>query len=197
MSPGDAIYSFEVYSAEHGVLAFSPDDDRTFFVGPSVKDAIEVNNFREVGIPEQQAEGAEIISGHTDPVRLSPTGTWLSFGTFSATATPEGDPKDGGAEFSDSRLTPIVLDAATGERVNLAIPGHPALALPSVWLDDNTVQVVWFETDPSQPASIPTRIVFYECSLPSGTCRVGAEPEPPFAESFMPAFPDGRWYGTP
>ncbi len=51
VSPGDAIYSFEVYSAEHGVLAFSPDDDRTVFVGQSVKDAIEVNNFREARDP--------------------------------------------------------------------------------------------------------------------------------------------------
>jgi hypothetical protein len=199
VSPGDAIYSFEVYSAEHGVLAFSPDDDRTMFAGPSVKDAIELHNFREVTpeAPEPQAGEPEIISGHTDPVRLSPTGTWLSFGTFNALATPVGDPKDGGAEFSDMRLMPAVLDAATGERVNLAIPGHPALALPSVWLDDNTLQVVWFETAPSQVGGVPTRVVFYECSIPDGMCQVGAELGPPFDESFMPVLPDGRWYGTP
>jgi hypothetical protein len=62
--------------------------------------------------------------------------SWLSFGRFSAKATPNGDPREGDAEISDSRLTPVVLDAATGEWVNLAIPGHPAFAIPSVWLDD-------------------------------------------------------------
>jgi hypothetical protein len=199
VSPGDAIYSFEVYSAEHGVLAFSPDHDRTFFAGRSVEDAKELYNFREATpeTREPQTGEPEIISGHTDPVRLSPTGTWLSFGTFSATATPKGDPREGDAEISDTRLTPVVLDAATGERLNLAIPGHPAFALPSVWLDDNTVQVVWFETVPSKSAGVPTRVVFYECSVPDGTCQVGAELGPPFDESFTPAFPDGRWYGTP
>src|SRR5690606_12610912 len=127
VSPSDAMYSYEIYSAENGVIAFTPDDDHRIYAGRSVEDAIELIDFREyesdLPIPEDlRARGAEVIKGSTDPIRLSPTGDWLSFGLFEAVAVPVGDPNDGGAEISDQRITPIAVDTSTGERVALAIP---------------------------------------------------------------------------
>jgi hypothetical protein len=197
MHPGDRIYSFEVYSAEHGMLAFSPDDDRTFLAGPSVEDAREVYDFGEVTplLPEPEGD-AEVVTGHHDPVRLSPTGAWLSFTRADVVATPVGDPQDGGAEFSDWRLTPVVLDPATGEQIDLPFPADTVLALASVWLDDDVLQVVELESSPPQPGILPTRVVFWECMIPVGTCHRAAELGPPLPEPFIPVFPDGRWYGS-
>ena len=164
----------------------------------SVKDAIEVLDFGEhksqIQIPEElQVDGAEIITGHTDPVRLSPTGAWLSFGIVEAIAVPVGDPADGGADIRDQRMTPVVVDTATGERVTLAIP-DTMLGMPSVWLDDTTVQVLAFTVDMQQPQT-PTSAILYACSLPDATCRLRAQLELPSPQ--LVAFPDGRWYGQP
>jgi hypothetical protein len=196
VQPGDAIYSYEVYSAENGVLAFTPEDDRRIFAGRSVEDAIELVDFREyksqIQIPEElQAQGAEIIEGHTDPVRLSPTGDWLSFGIFEAIAVPVGNPADGGADVSEQRIRPVVFNTATGERVTLAIP-DTMLGMPSVWLDDTTLQVLAFTVDMQQPEA-PTSVSLYACSLPDATCRLRVQIEPPIPQ--FGAFPDGRWYG--
>jgi hypothetical protein len=196
VSPPDAIYSFEIYSAQNGVLAFTPNDDHTMLAGPSVPDATELIDFREydsdLQIPEElQARDAEVIVGHTDPARLSPTGAWFSLGIFEAVVVPVGDPADGDVEVGEQRITATVIDTATGARITLAVPDG-LFAMPLVWLDDDTVQVLGFAVDPHQPQS-PTDAVMYACSVPDGTCQVEAEPE--LALIQFGVFPDGRWYG--
>ena len=196
-SPSHAIYSYEVYSAENGVLAFTPDDDERIFAGPSVEDAIELIDFREyesdLPIPEDlQGREAEVITSGIDPIRLSPTGGWLSFGLFEAVAVRAGDPNDGGAEISAQRITPIAVDTSTGERVTLAIPDTMA-GMPTVWLDDTTVQVVAFTVDAERP--VPTSAVLYACSVTEASCRSLAQID--LSGTQFVAFPDGRWYGLP
>jgi hypothetical protein len=196
VSPADAIYSFEVYSAVNGVLAFTPNDDHTMLAGPSVQDATELIDFREyesaLQIPaELLARDAEIIVGHTDPARLSPTGAWFSLGIFEAVAVPVGNPADGGAEFGEQRITPMVIETATGELTGLAVP-DAMFSMPLVWLDDTTVQVIGFTVDPQQ-LQTPTSAVFYACRVPEGTCQQEAAMELPIPA--FGVFPDGRWYG--
>ena len=173
--PGDAIYSFEVYSAENGVLAFSPNDDGTVLAGPSVEGARELHDFSDV----------RDTSGLTDPVRLSPTGAWLSFGVLEIESASED-------QIRFQRGTPMVFDASTGELITLSIPGDPLVAIPSVWLDDNTVQVVVPIGLDSQPPHV-TGVVLYRCELPDATCEVATEIGPPLPRFI--AMPDGRWTG--
>jgi hypothetical protein len=196
VSPGDAIYSFEIYSAENGVLAFTSNDDHTMLAGPSVPKATELIDFREYESDlqiseEQQARDAEIMVGHTDPARLSPTGAWFSLGIFEAVAIPVGNPADGDAEFGEQRITPMVIEIATGKRTSLAVP-DAMFSMPLVWLDDTTVQVLGFSVD-TPLSQMATRAVFYACSVPAGTCQREAEMELPIPA--FGVFPDGRWYG--
>ena len=65
----ERVYDFEVYSVENGVMAFSPLHDEVILAGQSVEGARQLLDFRN-----RPAEGL------TDPVRLSPTGAWLSLG---------------------------------------------------------------------------------------------------------------------
>jgi hypothetical protein len=196
VSPGDAIYSYEVYSASNGMLAFTPNDDHTMFAGRTVKDAIKLFDFPDyespIQIPDElKARGAEVIAGHTDPARLSPTGNWFSFGMFEAVITPVGPPADENFEFGEQRMTPLAIDTATGERVRLAIP-DTMRGMPSVWLDDTTVQVVAFPPE-QNPPTLPVTISFYACSVPDATCQLAAQGQLTTPTPF--AFPDGRWYG--
>jgi hypothetical protein len=193
----DEIYSFEVYSGENGVLAFSPNSDKTFFAGRSVDDATELfdRDEYEPQIPisdEDLARGAETIEGHVDPVRLSPTGRWLSFGMFEAVVIPVGEPgPDQPTETIASRGTAVVFDTASGQRLTLATP-EATFTLPSVWLDDSTLQVA-VVTSNGLLGEVATAVTFYECSLPHGTCHLRAESQLPPPQ--FPVFPDGRYYG--
>jgi DNA-directed RNA polymerase specialized sigma24 family protein len=179
----DDIYSFELYSAQNGVLAFSPDDDGTFFAGRSIDDARELQDFTEV----------RGVGGHTDPVRLSPTGAWLSFGVVEVlqAAVVNRGPEDRRA-FKIETMSPVVFDTATGEQRTLTIPGDPLLAFPVVWLDSSTLQVASFTTEAERP-DIPTSVVFYKCPLTDAICEVVAEVGPPILATV--ALPGGRWYG--
>jgi hypothetical protein len=181
----DEIDSFELYSAQNGVLAFSPNDDGTFFAGRSIDDARELHDFADVGGER----------GHTDPVRLSPTGAWLSFGVVEVLQAAEVNrgPEDRRA-FKIEQISPVVFDTATGEQRTLTIPGDPLLAFPLVWLDSTTLQVVSFTVEAERP-DIPTGVVLYECPLIDAICQVVAEVGPPIPETV--ALPGGRWYGGP
>ena len=124
-------------------------------------------------------------SGLSDPVRLSPTGAWLSFGALEVEPLP-------GEQMNLKRATPMVFNTATGERVTLNIPGDPRLAIPSIWLDDTTVQVASIGPDQQQPW--PTNVMaLYRCTLPEATCQMASQVGQPLLESG--ALPDGRWYG--
>jgi hypothetical protein len=167
----DEIYSFEVYSAADGVLAFSPNSDGTVFVGRSIEDARQVYDFSQI----------RETSGLTDPVRLSPTGAWLSFGIYEA--APTGEPGAG-----TGRIAPAVFDTATGEQIALTIAGDPMYAIPSVWLNDTTLQL-WAWDEGRQ------RATFHRCTMPAASCVAQAQVGPPLPEVAVPS-PDGRWWGS-
>ncbi len=197
-TPPDSIYSFEIYSVANGMVAYTFTDDRSMYVGPAMQDSVKLIDFSEyaAGVKltaDQRALAAEIIAGHTDPARLSPTGAWFSLGIFEVVAIPVGDPAGGDTEFGDQRLTPTVFDTTTGERITLGMP-ETELAMPLVWLDDSTVQAVGFTVDSGRPP-IPARAIFYACSVPSGACTFVAELPPQQLSPESLVFPDGRWYG--
>ena len=166
----DEIYSFEIYSVAQAVMAFSPNSDGTVLVGRrSIEDARRVHDFSKV----------RETSGLTDPVRLSPTGAWLSFGVYEALETGELEAP------GNARVTPAVFDTVTGEQIKLKIPGDPAYAFPSVWLGDTTLQLWTWDG---------VQATFHRCTLPAASCVAvaGTGPNPP--EVAVPS-PDGRWYG--
>jgi hypothetical protein len=166
-------YDFEVYSAENGMFAFSPNADRTFYAGLSVDAARKLRDL--TGLKS---------TGHADPVRLSPAATWLSLGVVEIAGGPSED------SFRVASVTPEVYDTATGQRLNLRIPGDPAVAIPNVWIDDTTLQVV-ANGHPSDPASEVLNL--YTCTLPDGSCSLAAVI--PVQATETGALPDGRWYG--
>ena len=168
----ERVYDFEVYSVENGVMAFSPLHDEVILAGQSVEDARQLLDFRN-----RPAEGM------TDPVRLSPTGAWLSLGVAEVDAATE-------ASSTIDRITPEVYDVATGERITL---DHPAgsLAIPGVWLDDDTLQVFVFHGTIGASLAIQDAAV-YTCTVPSGSCAMAVE----FGDVDLTSvvLPDGRYY---
>lgn len=168
----DRVYDFEVYSVENGVIAFTPLYDELILAGRSVEGARELLDFRN-----RPSEGM------TDPVRLSPTGAWLSLGVAEvATATEE--------TVTIDRITPEVYDVVTGERVTL---DHPAgsLAIPGVWLDDDTLQVLVFHGAIGPSASVQGAAL-HACTLPRGSCEIAAELGDLDLSTLV--LPDGRYY---
>jgi len=173
IKPGPA-YDFEVYSVEDGMLAFSPNADTTFFAGRSVEDARQLRDF-----------SAERPTGSADPVRLSPSGSWLSFGVVELS---DGDSEE---TFEVIKVTPEVYDITTGERITLRIPGDPTIAVPAVWLDDTTLQVmVGIYGGPNADPEVTV----YTCTLPGGSCQL-ASAIGRFNDAHPVVLPDGRWYG--
>jgi hypothetical protein len=171
----DRVYDFEVYSVENGVIAFTPLYDEVILAGWSVEGARELLDFRN-----RPSEGM------TDPVRLSPTGAWLSLGVAEVTTATE-------ETFTIDRITPEVYDVVTGERVTL---DHPAgsLAIPGVWLDDDTLQVLVFR-GAIGPSLAMQGAALYACMVPSRSCEFAAE----FGDVDLPSvvLPDGRCYPEP
>ena len=176
IKPGPA-YDFEVYSVESGLIAFSPNADRTFLVGRSVDGARTLRDFSGQG-----------LTGTADPVRLSPTGSWLSLGVVQVEGTSEVD-------MRVTKIAAEVYDTATGERITLRISGDPQIAKPDVWLDDTTLVVFASSGDPNRA---PEELGLYTCTLPEGSCTLAGmlrfedfDGDSPFVSS------DGRWYGPP
>ncbi len=171
----DRVYDFEVYNVENGVIAFTPMYDEVILAGRSVEGARELLSFRN-----RPSEGM------TDPVRLSPTGAWLSLGVAEVAPTTE-------ETFTIDRITPEVYDVVTGERVTL---DHPAgsLAIPGVWLDDDTLQVLVFHGAIGRSLVVQDAAL-YACTVPSGSCEIAAE----FGDVELPSLvlPDGRYYPEP
>ena len=166
------MYDFEVYSVENGVMAFSPQSDEVILAGRSVEGARELLDFRN-----RPSEGT------TDPVRLSPTGAWLSLGVAEvATAAGETSTID--------RITPEVYDVATGERVTLDQPAG-SLAIPGVWLDDDTVQVLVIHGAIGRLLTVQDAAI-HTCTVPSGSCVVAADLGAVDLSSVV--LPDGRCY---
>jgi len=185
----DMIYDHEIYSVESGVLAFSPNADQTILAGRSIEDAIELYEPGDA-VPGLQVLG-QASNGMIDPVRLSPDGAWLSFGVVELDQSSE----EPDAEPVFTRFVPAVFDVAAGQPVPLSIPGDPLIALPSVWLDDDTLQVLVVLGGDPQQAQLPTSVNFYECSPLDGLCDLAVEAEAPWPDEIVVPSPDGRWYG--
>lgn len=171
----DRVYDFEVYSAENGVIAFSPLHDEVILAGRSVEGTRELLDFRN-----RPSEGM------TDPVRLSPTGAWLSLGVAEvASATEETS--------TIYRITPDVYDVVTGERVPL---DHPAgsLAIPGVWLDDDTLQLLVFH-GAIGPSPVVQGAALHACTVPSGSCEIAAELGDVDIRGVV--LPEGRYHPEP
>jgi hypothetical protein len=168
----DRVYDFEVYSVENGVIAFTPQSDEVILAGRSVEGARELLDFRN-----------RPSAGMIDPVRLSPTGAWLSLGVAEVAGATE-------ETFTIDRITPDVYDVVTGERVTL---DHPAgsLAIPGVWLDDDTLQVLVFR-GAIGPSLVVQDAALHACMVPSGSCEIAAE----FGDVDLPSLvlPEGRYY---
>jgi hypothetical protein len=184
----DQIYDHEIYSVESGVLAFSPNSDRTILAGPSIEDAIQLYESEDLVVGLRVFDQAS--SSMVDPVRLSPDGVWLSFGVVEFEQSSEE--VDAPPVFSG--IVPVVFEVTTGEQVPLTVPGDPAFAIPTVWLDDTTLQVVAFTVDP-QDSQVPTSLRLYECSLVDALCQLAVDARPPAADATGVLSPDGRWYG--
>jgi hypothetical protein len=168
----DRVYDFEVYSVEGGVIAFTPLHDELILAGRSVEAARELLDFRN-----------RPSDGMTDPVRLSPTGAWLSLGVAEVAGATE-------ETFTIEKITPEVYDVVTGERVTL---DHPAgsLAIPGVWLDDDTLQVLVFHGAIGPSLGVQDAAL-YACTVPSGSCEIATELGDVDLTSVV--LPDGRYY---
>jgi len=170
---GDPAHDFEVYSVENGVIAFTPQSDQTILAGRAVEGARQLIDFRGT------------TTGSADPVRLSPTGAWLSIGIIEI-----GQGEGESVAFLGSSIR--VYDTATGQYLTLRMPDELKITLPSVWLNDTTLQVIG-ATRPERPED--QRAGLYTCTVPDGSCRLAFELE--FVDlTSPPVFPDGRAYGA-
>ena len=129
------------------------------------------------------------------PYRLSPTGAWLSLGVTQLEKVAEG-------EYRAVRDTAQVYDTTTGEHVTLDVmldaPKGSAVAIPILWLDDVTVQVVAISADEpfdNQPTSVhATR---YACTVPDASCQLAADLGTIDVNApTLPVMPDGRGVST-
>jgi hypothetical protein len=170
--------SFELYSVQNGVLAFRRDD--SFFAGASVDRA-----------KEMIRRGDDVLTLVTPPYRLSPTGAWLSLGVTQLEKLAEDN-------YRGVKHAAEVYNTSTGAHITLDVmldaPQNTALAIPVLWLDDVTVQVVAVSSDvpfDSQPASVHATL--YACTVPEGSCRLAADLGTVGANgSNAPVLPDGR-----
>src|SRR5688572_1527300 len=90
-------------------------------------------------------------------------------------------------EVVELRVTPMVIGTSTRERVTLTVP-DAMIGLPSVWLDDTTVQLVAFTVDVLQP-QVPISAAVYACSVSEGTCQREAELRLPIPVWRLPGWP--------
>jgi hypothetical protein len=154
LATGDPAGRLAIWSVENGMLAFGaghqPGGNATSIsVGRSTADARELTF----------GENAEA----SDQMRLSPTGAWLVYLLYQFNGPPQHD---------DVRaITAQVRDTGTGEVIALDLPG-PSLAVPVVWLDDTTVQILVIGVLPGEGAQ---RARMYTCAVPVGTCAAAAD----------------------
>ncbi len=166
LASGAEALGFEIWSVENGVLAFSQDHEprggvRSIKVGQSVNDA------REFTFAENTEAGGQI--------RLSPTGTWLSYLLVEFNGPPQHDDVVG--------FNTHIRDTSTGELITLNLPPGAA-SFPSVWLDDTTMQVLAFGT---------LRPGLYTCTVPDGTCGLAAALSPAALDGNNLVLPGGVW----
>jgi hypothetical protein len=181
-----------VFSVENGVLAFSMVDATELdgiFAGRSVVHARAM---------VRQGDGQTSVM---PPIRLSPSGTWLSLGLAHLTADPPG-------EVRITYQTGDVYNTADGKHVTLHVPGSPLSTHPVLWLDDRTVQVLATYPKVVEGPPVPMHRSLYTCTVPDGACRLatdlgtfpvvspsGAEASdtPPVAD--ITVMPDGLSFG--
>jgi hypothetical protein len=178
LTAGEQFRGFEIYSVENGVLALRRDD--SYLAGRSIDDA-----------KEMVRSGDEEPTLVTPPYRLSPTGAWLSLGVAYLEKVAEDDVRV-------TRETAEVYDTSTGEHVTLDVmrdaPNDLALAIPILWLDDVTVQVLAVSADEplsNQPTSVHAAL--YACTVPVASCQLAADLGTiDVSAPDLPVMPDGR-----
>jgi hypothetical protein len=157
-----------IWSVENGVLAFSSDypsrgNVTSLRVGRSIDDAREFTF----------GTNAEA----DNKLRLSPTGAWVSYLLYQFDGPPIQD--------KVLAFTGQVRDTRTGELVGLKLP-NAGFALPVVWLDDTTVQILAFGEKQGY---------LYACSVPDGSCSVGATLPASALDGSNLVLPNGSWVG--
>ena len=182
LSSREQFRSFEIYSVQNGVLAFRRDD--SFLAGRSIDDA-----------KEMVRDGDAELTAVTPPYRLSPTGAWFSLGVSQLEKVADDN-------YRAMSHTAEVYDTSTGEPVTLDVtldaPKRSALAIPILWLDDVTVQVVAIVADvplDNQPTSVHASL--YACTVPDASCQLAADLGTiEVNASTLPVMPDGRGVST-
>jgi hypothetical protein len=168
LAGGDEARTLEIWSVEDGVLAFSrnhqPDENVTSIsVGRSIDDS------REFTFGEH-------TEAHDD-VRLSPTGAFVSYLLYEFDGPPSHDKVLG--------IRAQVRHAVTGDLVTLDLPAG-AVAVPVVWLDEHTLQVLALGPAPGQGD-------LYACAVPGGSCAVAADLPAAATEGNALVLPTGRF----
>jgi hypothetical protein len=132
--------------------------------------------------------GPTELTQETPPIRLSPTGSWLSLGLVHLDRVA-------GVSTAD---TADVYNTGTGEHVALDVrldaPDDSTVAIPVRWLDDVTVQVLAAVGDrPWDDAPTAVHLTLHRCAVPAGTCQQAVDlgTVEPVAD-LLPVLPDGR-----
>jgi len=163
LANADEARYLKIWSVESRVLAFSPDQDprgnvTSLRVGPAL------DNAREFTF----GENAEA----DDTIRLSPTAAWIAYLRYEFNGPPIRD---------DVRAVDAqVRDTATGEQVALTLPKQ-SYAVPVMWLDDTTLQVVVFGPESAM----------WTCVIPDGFCSVVSMLSPDEIEGSALVLPNG------
>jgi hypothetical protein len=158
-------HTVEIWSVENGVLAFSPnhrsnDNPVPLRVGRSIADG------REITFGENAEPTGQVV--------LSPTGEWMSYLLVEFNGPPQQD---------DVRaFAAQVRDTRTDELVTLNLP-QPSFAVPVVWLDGTTVQVLVIIGQDGN---------MYACAIPEGSCTAGRDIPRAQLEGNGLVLPNGR-----
>jgi hypothetical protein len=168
IADGEEARELAIWSVSNGMLAFTRHQQRGANV-LSINVGRSLDQAREITFPEN-AESDDLI-------RLSPTGAWISHLLYQFDGPPIQD--------KVQAFLALVRDTATGEPVPLGLP-QKTFAVPVVWLDDNTLQVmVVGASEREGNMSI--------CDIAARSCTVAVELPPTALEGSALVMPNGRW----
>lgn len=172
----------ELYTVENGVLSFRRDE--AIYAGRSVDQAEGMISY-----------GKERLTMLEMPSLLSPSGDWPALGVTDLEQVGERD-------FRGTKTTAEIFDTATGKRLTLGVgagvPAGMTAAMPVMWLDEITLQVIEVIADRARddhPTSV--RATVFRCTVPDGSCAPAADLGTFRINSPQaPVLPDGRANGS-
>jgi len=171
LAGADQAGNLGILSVENGVLAFDR-NHQSFGNVTSLRVGRSIDDAREFPFGEN-AEASNVMW-------LSPTGAWLSFLRYQFDGPPQHD--------KVLTVTAQVVDTTTGDPISLSVPPG-GLAVPIIWLDDTTLQVLGVDVPPGQVAA---QAHLYACSVPDGTCAVAADLPAAVLDGNALVLPTGR-----